>query len=312
MRSDSPDVRRGSPDVVRSGSPLFRLRGSLDARRPRSPDVRPGEWGGQGWLVGGASPDHARSPGGHKSPQRPRAKAVSEIVALSTIPRPEWGRGEVATADAAADYATRPLGEAGGSDLDLEAHLALARGAEVEFWHVSACGRQALLPSRLASSPVGPRVRSFAAAVDEGGAVAAMQPVGAGRLLCTADRSETLLLWSVGRRAVTRSLAVPLRAAALTTLRGQLACGAADGTPLPLEPEPLPSPRPLLIRIPPPTRKSSHTPLLTLQARCCCSSRRWANASPPSRTRPRAGWPPASTASAAKAATLVACRRARA
>ena len=66
--------------------------------------------------------------------------------------------------------------------------------------------------------------------------------LGAGRLLCTADRTETLLLWSVGHRAVTRSLAVPLRAAALTTLRGQLACGAADGTPLPLEPLASPTP----------------------------------------------------------------------
>ena len=156
--------------------------------------------------------------------------------------RPEPGRGEAA----AAGFATRPAAEAGGcdldADLDLEAHLALARGAEVEFWHVEGGGRQALLPSRLASSPVGPRVRSFAAAADAGGAVAAMQPVGAGRLLCTADRTETLLLWSVGRRAVERSLAVPLRAAALTTLRGQLACGAADGTPLPNEPVASPAP----------------------------------------------------------------------
>lgn len=187
--------------------------------------------------MGGASPDHAGSQGGHRSPQRPRVKAVSQIVALSAMPIPDWGRDEVAAAD-----------EAGGSDLDLEAHLALARGAEVEFWHVEGGGRQALLPSRLASSPVGPRVRSFAAAADEGGAVAAMQPLGAGRLLCTADRTETLLLWSIGRRAVTRSLAVPLRATALTTLRGQLACGAADGTPLPLEPE-RPRPRPSPIRI---------------------------------------------------------------
>ena len=160
--------------------------------------------------------------------------------------RPEPGRGEAA----AAGIATGPAGEAGGCDLvsdldpdlDLEAHLALARGAEVEFWHVEGGGRQALLPSRLASSPVGPRVRSFAAAADAGGAVAAMQTVGAGRLLCTADRTETLLLWSVGRRAVERSLAVPLRAAALTTLRGQLACGAVDGTPLPLEPVASPAP----------------------------------------------------------------------
>jgi hypothetical protein len=228
---------------MRSASPLFRLRGSPDARRPRSPDVRPaGERGGQGWLVSGASPAHASSQGGHRSPQRPRVKAVSQIVALSAISRPDWARGEVATADEGAGIATGPPGEAGGSDLDLEAHLALARGAEVEFWHVEGGGQQALLSSRLTSSPVGPRVRSFAAAADEGGAVAAMQPVGAGRLLCTADRTETLLLWNVGRRAVTRSLAVPLRAAALTTLRGQLACGAADGTPLPLEPVASPTP----------------------------------------------------------------------
>ena len=236
-------MRRGSPGAMRSASPLFRLRGSPDARRPRSPDVRPaGERGGRGWLVSGTSPDHASSQAGHRSPQRARVKAVSQIVALSAISRPDSGRGEVATADDGAGIATGPAGEAGGSDLDLEAHLALARGAEVEFWHVEGGGRQALLPSRLASSPVGPRVRSFAAAADEGGAVAAMQPVGAGRLLCTADRTETLLLWSVGHRAVTRSLAVPLRAAALTTLRGQLACGAADGTPLPLEPLASPTP----------------------------------------------------------------------